>query len=140
MALGGLSEEIAGPGSMVKFTPDDVTPPETTVMVAVPGDAIRLADTDAVNCVALTYVVDRAEPFQSTTAPEANPLPFTISVNAGFPAVRLEGFSDPIVSPTLNVNVTPFEVTPPETTVMVAVPGDAIRLADTNAVNCVALT
>ncbi len=39
---------------MVKFTLADVTPPETTVMGAVPCETIRLADTDAVSCVVLT--------------------------------------------------------------------------------------
>ena len=136
----GLSEEIAGPWAMVKFTLPEVTPPETTVTVAVPCDAIRLADTAAVNCVALTYVVDSDVPFHFTTAPEANPLPFTVSVKADPPAVALEGLSEVIAGGGLMVNVAPPEVTPPETTVMVAVPCDAIRLADTDAVNCVALT
>ncbi len=140
VVLGGLSEEIVGPGAMVNVEPLDVTPPETTVTEAVPEDAIKLADTDAVNCVALTYVVDSAVPFQFTIAPEANPLPFTVSVNAAPPAVVLEGLSEEIVGPAAMVNVEPLDVTPPETTVTEAVPEDAIKLADTDAVNCVALT
>jgi len=125
---------------MVKFALPDVTPPETTVILSVPGDAIRLADTNAVNCVALTYAVDSPNPFQSTTAPEANPLPFTVNVNAAPPAVVLEGLSKEIAGGGLMVNVAPGDVTPPETTVMGTVPCVAIRLADTDAVNCVALT
>jgi len=103
VVLEGLSELIVGPGAMVKFTLPEVTPPETTVMGTDPCDAIKLADTEAVSCAALTYDVGSAEPFQSTTAPEANPLPFTVNVNAAPPAVVLEGLSEEIAGPGLTV-------------------------------------
>ena len=78
----------------VKLTPGDVTPPEDTAIVAVPEVAIRLAGTEAVSCVALTNVVVSGVPFQSTTAVEANPLPFTVNVNPGPPAVTLDGLTE----------------------------------------------
>ena len=64
-----------------------------TATVAVPPDAIRFAATLAVNCVALTNVVGRAEPFHRTVEAPANPLPFTVSVNAGPPACAEDGFT-----------------------------------------------
>ena len=39
-------------------------------------------------------VVERAKPFQFTTEPLANPLPFTVRVNAAPPAVAVEGLRD----------------------------------------------
>ena len=39
---------------IVNAAPIDVTPPKITVMDAVPASAIKLAGTDAVNCVVLT--------------------------------------------------------------------------------------
>jgi hypothetical protein len=52
----GLSPEIAGTaGAMVKATAFDAPAPVvTTVTLTLPGEAIRLADMDAVSCVALT--------------------------------------------------------------------------------------
>jgi hypothetical protein len=138
----GLSEEIAGPWAMVKFTLPELTPPETTVMGTVPCDAIRLADTDAVSCAALTYVVDSDVPFHFTTAPEANPLPFTVSVKADAPAVALDGLSEVMTGPALTVigNPVAAEVYPPEIAKTENDPALAIRLAGTEAVTCVALT
>ena len=67
----------------MKPTPPEVTAPGfTTVTVAMPAEAIRAAETEAVSCVALTKVVASAVPFHCTTAPEMKPVPFTVSVNA----------------------------------------------------------
>ena len=41
---------------------------------------------DACNCVALTNVVGREDPFHRTTDEETKPVPFTVSVNAALPA------------------------------------------------------
>jgi hypothetical protein len=60
-------------------------------MVAVPELAIRLAATVAVNCVALTYVVVRGVPFHCTIDPVTKPIPFTVRVKAGPPAVAVVG-------------------------------------------------
>ena len=70
---------------------DGVPPGFTTVMLALPGVRIRLAVTAAVSCVALTSVVGSAVPFQSTVAPERNPVPLTVSVKAGPPAAAEVG-------------------------------------------------
>jgi hypothetical protein len=43
------------------------------------------------SCPPLTYVVDRFAPFQFTTEPLTNPLPFTARVKAAVPAVADEG-------------------------------------------------
>jgi hypothetical protein len=58
---------------------------------------IRLAGTEAVNCVELTYVVASGDAFQSTAAPDPNAVPFTVNVNAPPPAVTGEGLTDVIV-------------------------------------------
>jgi hypothetical protein len=39
-------------------------------------------ESDAVNCVALMYVVIRAAPFHCTTELETKPVPFTVRLNA----------------------------------------------------------
>jgi hypothetical protein len=58
-----------------------------TVTLAEPCEAMRLADTDAVNWLALTNVVVRADPFHCTVDPLTKPDPFTVRVNAAPPAV-----------------------------------------------------
>ena len=63
------------------------------MMLALPCAAIRLAGTNPVNCVALTNVVVSAEPFHWTLAPETNPVPFTVSMKAVFPAFAEAGLS-----------------------------------------------
>jgi hypothetical protein len=50
-----------------------------------PAEAISVAGTDAVSCVTLTKLVDRAVPFHSTAAPETKLVPFTVSANAAPP-------------------------------------------------------
>ena len=139
VALLGISEVIAGPVLMVKVALAEVTPFSVTVMVAEPAAATRLAATGAVNCVALTNVVVSAVEFHCTTAPETNPVPLTVSVKPGWPAVAVLGLSEVIVSAAM-VKVAPLEVTPSSVTVTVAEPGLATALAATGAVNCAALT
>ena len=55
--------------------PERYPPGLTTVMLAVPALAIKLAGTVAVNCVELTNAVARAEPFHCTALPETKALP-----------------------------------------------------------------
>jgi hypothetical protein len=136
----GLKLLIVGPGLIVKVAPEDVTPPLATLIEAAPGEAIRLLLTVASNAATLTTVVGNAVPFHCTTAPAANPLPFTVSVKPRPPAVADEGTKLLIIGPGLIVKVAPEDVTPPLATVIVVVPAEAIRLAGTEAVNCVALT
>jgi hypothetical protein len=66
--------EVTGPGF-------------TTVTLTGITAAICAAATAAVNCVALTKVVVSGLPFQFTTAAGSNPVPVTVSVNPGAPAV-----------------------------------------------------
>ena len=87
----GLSELIVAPADTVKLTGAEVTPPLLTVMLTVEGVAMRLAATLAVSWPGLANIVGSAEPFQFTVAPLANPLPFTVNVKAGPPAVALGG-------------------------------------------------
>ena len=67
----GLKVLIEGPGGMiVKFAElDDAPPGLTTVMVAVPCEAIRLSETEAVNWLPLTNTVASVDPFRRTPAP-----------------------------------------------------------------------
>jgi len=131
----GLSEMITGPEEMVKVAFPDVTPSSTTVTFTVPGSAMRLAATCAVSCVALTKVVGKELLFHRTTALEIKPEPFTVSVKAPLPAVAAFGLSEEITGAGPIVNVALVDVTPPSTTVTVAVPGLAMKLAATCAVN-----
>jgi hypothetical protein len=83
-----------GADPTVNGAPSEVDPPGSeTVMVAVPGNAIRLAGTWADNCVELPNKVGSAVELKETTAPFTKPVPLTWSVKAGAPALMLEGFS-----------------------------------------------
>lgn len=50
------------------------------VTAAVPGNAVSIGVIAAVSCVALTYVVVRADPFQLTNASLVKFVPVTVSV------------------------------------------------------------
>ena len=103
-----------------------------------PGLAIRFAKTGAFNCVLLTKLVARLEPFHCTSAPGVNPAPFTVKVKPDDPAVALVGEME--VRLGVTVNVAEFEVTPPVVRVTGNVPAVVIRLAVTVAVTWLALT
>ena len=82
-------------------------------MDAAPISAAVMA---ACNCVALTNVVVRLVPFQFTTDPLMNPVPFTVRVKAAVPAVAVDGDSEVIVGTGLGaamVNGEFAEVPPP---------------------------
>jgi len=54
-------------------------------------------DTSDASIVALSWLlvrtsVRRGDPFQFTTAPEANPVPFTVRVSDDLPGATLAGF------------------------------------------------
>lgn len=85
-----------GPVGLVtgRKTTLDVPPPGvglTTVTETVPGVAMSEARMIACNCEALTKVVGRGLPFQFTTAPGANPVPFRVSAKPGPPGAALAG-------------------------------------------------
>jgi len=81
------------PCRRIAFAPPAFTGLNTTTE-AVPTEAISVAGTAAVNCVALTNVVTRFAPFHCTTAVFRKLLPFTVSVNAGPPAIAEFGTSE----------------------------------------------
>src|SRR5207302_1465241 len=95
----GLSVVTAGAGfgaTTTKFTIGSAPRREegdTTVTVAVPALAMSAAEIGAVNWVPLTNVVVRAEPFHRTTELAMNPLPFTVSVKPGSPAMAPVGLN-----------------------------------------------
>jgi hypothetical protein len=99
---------------MVKVTAFEVTPPDETVIRTVPTPAIKLASTGAVNWLALMKLVASAVWFHCTTASEPNPLPFTVNVNAGPPAVAALGLMLEIAGAAPTVKTTAFEFTPPD--------------------------
>ncbi len=130
--------------SIMKGALIDVAPPETTVMAAFPGVITKLAGTVAVNCVALTKVVDNCEPFHSTTAPGVNPLPFTNNVKDRCPSTTLDGLSELIAGGAdcvVGFTLKPMLLEPRlfAMTMTGNVPGAVIRFAGTKTVNCVAL-
>lgn len=50
-----------------------------TVTLELPEDAIKVAGTDAVSCVALTNEVKSGTPFHNTVAPDTKPVPFSLT-------------------------------------------------------------
>ncbi len=106
-------------------------------MLALPALAIRLAGTAAVNWTELTNVVVRAVPFHCTVVPGRKLVPFTVNVNAAPPAVAEVGLRLVIAGVgTVIGSVAAVDGLPPVfTTVMLALPALAIRLAGTAAVN-----
>jgi hypothetical protein len=63
----------------------------TTVMLALPAEAIKLAGTVAVNWLALTKLVESGVPFHSTVDPDTKFAPLTVRVKEGPPAGALMG-------------------------------------------------
>lgn len=114
----GLRLLRVGPETTAKFMLFEVTPPDRTVTETALGLAIRFAGTEAVSCVALTIVVASAVPFHWTTAPDANPVPFTVRVKAAPPAEVVFGLNEVTAGPITMVKLTEFEFTPPEETVI----------------------
>jgi hypothetical protein len=91
----GVCVGVAVDGALiVNVCAFDVPPPGVglnTVTFAVPAVAMSAAVIAAVNCVALTNVVVRSEPFHRTTDPLTKFVPFTVSGNAKPPAVAEDG-------------------------------------------------
>jgi hypothetical protein len=130
-------------GSIVKMRMLETAPPGLDTVTA--ADSARfdgLADTAAVNCVALTKVVARGEPFHSTVAPGTNLDPLTVKVNAGTPSIAALGLRVvKVAAGGLTVSGAGLETAPFRlTSVMAAMPATSNRLDGTNAVTCVVLT
>jgi hypothetical protein len=77
----------------------EVPPPGpglVTVTCAVPADARSACVMVAVNCVLLTNVVARSEPFHFTEDALMNPEPLSVKVAAALPVIALVGANVPI--------------------------------------------
>ena len=133
-AFAGLNELIETTDT-TKFRALEVTPLMTTVIWAVVGEAIKLAGTAAVRCVASTNVVARLAPFHCTVAEEVNPVPVNVRVKGLAPAVALFGLKEVSAGPFATSKFTAFDVTPPDATVMGTEAALAMRAAETGAVN-----
>ena len=108
----------------------------TTLTLAVPIEAVRLAGIDAVSCVALTNAVANAFPFHCRIDPDTNPEPTAVSVRADPPAAAELGLRLLNVSVAVIVNGTGADAAPPGLiTVTLAVPAEAIRIPVTEAVS-----
>ena len=128
---------INGVSSIGNVTAFDVPPHGlTTVIEAVPGFAMREADTVAVSCVEETKVVVNAAPFQFTIEVEMKFVPLTVNVNCGSPHAAQIGLNELMVGTAAIVNGTAAEVDAHPPTVIEAVPGVAISAAGTVAVSC----
>ena len=89
---------IDGVSSIGNVSAFDVAPHGlTTVIEAVPGLAMRVADTVAVSCAEETNVVVRAAPFQFTVEVETKFVPLTVNVKLGPPAAAQVGLSELMV-------------------------------------------
>ena len=78
---GGLRLVIVGTGAVtVKEAPLDKTPPLLTATVKTPSELMKLAGIAAVNCVALTKVVETGSPLHITTELAVKPDPLTVRV------------------------------------------------------------
>jgi len=118
----GEMDVIAGTASdeaeIVKEAGAEVTPELETVIEAVPAEAMSGAEMAAVSWVALTNVVARGEPFQSTTEPFTKFVPLTVRVmpeglHAGVVLdIVVEDDKEVMVGATI-VNWIPPEVPPP---------------------------
>src|ERR1035437_8209171 len=128
---------------MVKASAFDDAPSPATVMLAVPAVAMSAAGTLAVNWDALTNVVASGAPFHCTLELAVKLAPVTVKVKAAPPGAAALGLR--LASEAAGVvemdSTSTLEVRGPVLeTVILAVPGAAIKAADTCAVNCVALT
>ena len=101
---------------------------------------MRAAGTAAVNWPAPTKVVASTVEFHWTVAPETKPLPFTVSVKAGPPAVIVEGSRLVIVTGVpVMVKLNRGDHRPGPSTVMKVCKGCASKVAGMAAVNVVEL-
>ena len=144
----GESEVMVGVGLLtVKVFPVDVPPPGAglkTVTVGVPAVAMSVASMEAVACVEEMTLVVRSTPFHRTLAPETNPVPVTVRVNAVLPAMAELGESVEMAGIGLFAAVTEnaawLEVPPPGVgllTVTYAVVTEAMSVARIVAVSWV---
>jgi hypothetical protein len=115
-----------------------------TFICALPAVAISLAGIDPVNCVLLTSVVVRLEPFHCNADVLRKFVPVTVSVNAAPPTVALAGLRLVIEGAGLLIMKESADDMPPPgegfTTITLAVPADVMSAAVIAAVTIVLLT
>jgi hypothetical protein len=123
---------------IVKLAEFEVAPSGScTTTEAVPTEAIRLADTAAVNCVGETNVALSAAPFHKTLSPLTKLLPFTVSVKPEPPATTLDGeivVIDGVAA--VIVKLAEFEVAPPGACTLT----DVVSVAETRVEETVAVS
>ena len=128
-ACDGFKLEIAGGGAVtVKEAPLDTTPPLPTVIVNTPRELMKLAGIAAVNCVALTKVVETGSPLHMTTDEAVKPDPLTVSAKPCGLANRVDGLRVVIVGvvAAVIVKMELLDAVPFELTDTSAEPGEAI--------------
>lgn len=98
VTLDGESELIVGDALLIvnEAAFEVPAPGFVTVTLVTPAAAISAVVIAVDNCVELMKVVFFTTPLNFTTDPDAKPEPFTTNVNAGPPAVALDGESDVI--------------------------------------------
>jgi hypothetical protein len=135
--LGEILVRVSGGGLIVKIAALETWPAVCAVIDAIPGWAIRLAGTVTVSCPEFTTIPNSAELFQNRTVLALNPVPLTVSVKLGPPAVADVGEMLVIVTFGLMVNVSGGgDVRPPSATSTKAVPAVIKKLEGTVAVSC----
>jgi len=129
--------------AMVKGSAFDGGPSPATVTLAVPAVAMRAAGTRAVNCPAPMNVVSSRVPFHCTMELTVKAAPVTVRVKAAPPGAAELGLRlvrEAAVVEEIESTSSPEKTGPSLKTLILAVPEAAINVADTSAVNCVALT
>lgn len=137
----GLRLAITGGGGlMAKLLPEELPVMLPTVMLAAPTLAIRLAETETVNCEALTYVAGSAVAPQFAVAVVVKFVPLMVSVKSSPPAIAEAGLRLVMAGAGgLTVKVAAGETPPVVLTVTLAVPTLAIRLDGMATFSCVTL-
>lgn len=141
--FGEIEFRVGAGLSTVKFEDAEIPPPGAglvTVTLNVPVFAMSEALMVAVSLVALTYVVVRGDPAQSTTDVLTKFLPFTVSVKPELPTSMLFGEREVIAGLLfLTVKVSGEDVPPPglglvavTLTVSAVVKSEAGTVADSN--------
>ena len=130
--IGSVLPMVGLPRLTVKLLAALVPAVVVTVMLAVTGEAIRLAGTAAETCVALTKVVVNAVPFHFTTALESKFVPLIVSVvKDESPELALVGLNPLMVGvPSLMAKLLAVLAPPVPETVTLTVLAEAVKLAE----------
>jgi hypothetical protein len=141
--VGLIEVSVGAPAFTVNVTPLLFSPPDVTVTVSPPVDALAATWNVAVICVALTTTaLLTVTPLPLTFTVEPAPKFVPVSVTGTLvPCTPLLGLTEVSVgAPAFTVNVTPLLFSPPDVTVTVSAPVAALAAIWNVAVICVALT